>query len=116
MSVSQAKRDKLHLLHIRDAAEKVGKFVVGLDYKKFAEGDKDHDAILMQIIVVGEEANGLSDELKEKYHKLPWDKARSVRNHIAHGYFNVDKKIVWEIAIGDLPLLKHEVEKILKEM
>jgi len=116
MSVSQEKRDKLHLLHIRDSAEKVEGYSNGLSYEKFAKSKLEYDAIMLQIVVIGEAVNDLGKELKEKYRKLPWRQIIDTRNHIAHGYFDIDTKTAWDIATEDLPKLKREVEKILEKM
>ena len=86
-----------------------------IDFTVFAKNDQVFDAVMMQIIVIGESINSLSDELKNKYHDLPWQQAVGLRNQTAHGYFNIDPKIVWQTTREDLPELKKSIQKILKD-
>lgn len=106
-------RDQLHLLHIRDAIEKVELYSKKLSFSDFARRDIVFDAIIMQIIVIGEAVNSLSDDFKEINQNLPWRQAVGLRNKTAHGYIDIEPKIVWKIMKEDLPELKKQVEKIL---
>lgn len=38
-----------------------------------------------------------------------------MRNRLIHGYFSVDYEIVWKSATEDLPILKQQIEDLLKE-
>jgi len=109
-----ANRDKLYLLHIRDAAEKAAHYSSKISFDEFAKNTMDYDAILMQIIVIGESVNSLSDEFKEKHRNLPWYEAVGLRNRIAHGYFDVNPEVVWKTVEDDLPKLRKQVQDILK--
>ncbi|KKP87885.1 MAG: hypothetical protein UR93_C0029G0011 [Berkelbacteria bacterium GW2011_GWA2_35_9] len=107
-------RDRLHLLHIRDAIEKIEKYSSRVSFENFAKIGLDYDAILMQIVVIGEAVNELSDEFREKHYNLPWHKPVAMRNKIAHGYFGIEPKIIWQTIKDDLPILKKEIEKLIK--
>jgi uncharacterized protein with HEPN domain len=39
-----------------------------------------------------------------------------MRHYIVHGYYQVDNKVVWEVATCDLPQLKKQIEQYLKEL
>ncbi|KKU44378.1 MAG: putative cytosolic protein [Berkelbacteria bacterium GW2011_GWA2_46_7] len=106
-------RDKLHLLHIRDAIEKIELYSKDVALTDFAKSGLVFDAIMMQIIVVGEAVNGLSEEFKERHHDMPWHQAVGLRNQTAHGYLDIKANIVWKTLKEDLPVLKDKVQKIL---
>ncbi|MEK9155880.1 MAG: HepT-like ribonuclease domain-containing protein [Patescibacteria group bacterium] len=108
-------RDKLHLLHIRDDLAKIEEYSKSLDCTKFAERDREFDAIMMRVIKIGEEVNSLSEELKEKYRDLPWHKAVGFKNQVAHGYLDIKPSLAWETITKDLPILKKDIENILKQ-
>lgn len=106
-------RDTLHLLHIRDAAQQIEIYSKSIDFDQFAKGGLEFDAIMMQIIVIGEAVNNLSDEFKEKHTHLPWYQAVGLRNQTAHGYQDIQPEIVWQTIKEDLPVLKKGVVGIL---
>jgi uncharacterized protein with HEPN domain len=37
---------------------------------------------------------------------VPWNSVMGLRNHIAHGYFNLDAEIIYDVAINEIPLLR----------
>jgi len=113
MSVS---RDKLYLFHIKDAAGKAANYLSKTNLAEFSKNNLDYDAILMQIIVIGESVNSLSDEFKEKHRELPWYEAVGLRNRIAHGYFDVKPEVVWKTVEQDLPKLRKQVQDIIEEL
>ena len=76
------------------------------------------DASVMCIQQIGETLkNKLSHEFQDAYsNRLPIQEAYWARNHIAHDYENIDKRIVETIIKEELPKLKSEIESILKEL
>jgi len=107
-------RDRLHLLHIRDSTEKVLEYLKDTTFDDFKKREKDYDAILMRMVVIGEAVNDLTPKFKEKHHDLPWYEAVGLRNRIAHGYINIDPKVVWDTVTNDFPDLRKKLEEILK--
>ena len=47
--------------------------------------------------IIGEAANRLSEEFKDKYPDIDWHRMRGFRNRIVHDYFGIDHSIVWLI-------------------
>jgi len=37
-----------------------------------------------------------------------------MRNILVHEYFGIDVKLIWEIAIADIPELKNKIEKVIQ--
>lgn len=108
-------RDKLHLLHMQDALEKIKKYSKGMTLESFSKSEETFDAVMMQMIVVGESVNRLSADFKEKHDELPWYQAVGLRNQMAHGYFDIKPEIVWQTAKEDLPNLNRQVKDILEK-
>lgn len=65
--------------------------------QEFLADEKSFDAILMWLLALGEEISRLSDEFLEKHSDVRLFEIVGLRNRIAHGYFEVDKDIVWNI-------------------
>jgi uncharacterized protein with HEPN domain len=72
-------------------------------------------AIVKLLEVIGEACNQLSKELKEEHAEIEWGLIVGSRNILIHEYFSISYDIVWEAVQNDLPILKMEITKILKD-
>src|SRR5438094_640566 len=107
---------KLLLADILDAAEKIKKYTSGLSYDLFIEDSKTLDAVIRNFEIIGEAANRLPEEFKEKYHGVDWFRIIGFRNRIVHDYMGVDYKIVWTIVQDYLDQLSSEIQKISQDV
>jgi uncharacterized protein with HEPN domain len=70
-------------------------------------------AVVRLLEILGEAARHVGDDIKVAYPEIPWQQIAATRNHLIHGYFDVDMDIAWTIASQDLPRLVSRLEKIL---
>ncbi|HKI54486.1 MAG TPA: HepT-like ribonuclease domain-containing protein [Anaerolineales bacterium] len=96
-----------------DAIEAIETYSVS-SYDEFLEDAKTQDAILYNLIIIGEAANQISEEFQERHNTIPWSSMIGTRNIIVHGYDQVKLQIVWKILQRDLESLKSEVVKALE--
>lgn len=87
------------------AAERALGYVQGLTYEQFTADRKTVDAVSYAIVVIGEAASALKDVGPTLAPEIPWADMRGMRNRVAHEYFGVDVKVLWETAREDLPSL-----------
>jgi uncharacterized protein with HEPN domain len=87
------------------AAERALGYVQGLTYEQFAADLKTIDAVSYAIVVIVEAASALKDTGPKLAPELPWADIRGMRNRVAHEYFGVDVKVLWETVREDLPSL-----------
>lgn len=87
------------------AAERALGYVQGLTYEQFAADRRTVDAVSYAIVVIGEAASALKDVGPTLSPDIPWTDIRGMRNRVAHEYFGVDVKVLWETVRGDLPPL-----------
>ncbi|MBU4332194.1 DUF86 domain-containing protein [Patescibacteria group bacterium] len=107
-------KDKLNLISILEALDKIQKFTEVLDNADDFYNDKrNFDASVMNFVVIGEMVSRLSKEFKREYNYIDWSKIKDFRNIIAHDYFGIDAEEVWQIIKNDLPGLKKEIKKII---
>ena len=83
------------------------------DLEEFKKNYIFFDATMMNFIVIGEMAGKLSEDFKNNHNDIEWRKVIAFRNIIAHDYFGIDDKEVWQIIQKKLPELKSKAEKIL---
>ena len=67
---------------------------------------------LSEIMKIGEAANLLGEDFKDKYPDIDWHRIRGFRNRIVHDYFGIDYSIVWEIKNTFLPQMIQKLKKI----
>ncbi len=100
------KNEQLRIERILEAIEKIERY---LSHKSKVDLDSDdllYDGVLMQFLVIGEEAVKLSAQTKDSRPDIAWHKMVGMRNRISHEYFHIDTKVIWDAAEVDLPLLK----------
>ena len=71
---------------------------------------------LYHLQIIGEAARALPKEVRALAPDIPWPKIIGMRNVLVHGYFAVDKDIVWEAVTRDIPTLKFALEGLLKKL
>lgn len=83
------------------------------DYDSFLVDDKTQDAIMYNLIILGEAANAIPENYRLEHPEIPWPSIIGTRNIIVHGYDQVKLQIVWDILIKDLPSLEKNLRKII---
>src|SRR5438270_997794 len=67
------------------------------------------DAILYNLVVVGEAVKSLSDDTKAKRPEIPWRKISGLRDLLAHEYFQIEIDEIAKIVDRDLTPLEEAV-------
>jgi uncharacterized protein with HEPN domain len=98
-----------------EAATQACAYVDGLAKEDFLEDKKTQQAVIFNLILVGEEATNLlkDDEAFTNSHpEIPWRSMKGMRNRIAHGYFEINLDTVWETIQTALPDLVRQLPRI----
>lgn len=106
-------KDYYIILSIIDTLNKITRYTKKYSTaEEFYNIEKDFDATMMNIIVLGEEVGKLSDDFKNSNTQINWTKIYGLRNIVAHHYFGINVDTVWQIIKNDIPKLKIELNKI----
>lgn len=103
------------LLHILNSIKNIEKDTQKFSKEKFFLNRTVQDAVIRNIEILGEAAKNIPKDFREKYKEVPWSEMARMRDMLIHGYFKVDLEAVWEVIEKDLPKLKEQVSKLLKE-
>lgn len=68
---------------------------------------------MFNLIILGEAANGISEDYRESHPEIPWSSIIGTRNVIVHGYDQIKLFVVWEIVRKDLPILETKLRQIV---
>lgn len=105
-------RDKKKIEDMLGAVQAIESYKLS-KIEEFKADQKTQDAVMFNLVVLGEAANHVSDETQEKFPEVPWSSMIGTRNVIVHGYDQVRLQIVWEIIQRDLGELKAKLENVL---
>lgn len=56
------------------------------NYEAFLADEKTQDAIMFNLVILGEAANRIEPEFQEAHPEIPWSSMIGTRNIIVHGY------------------------------
>ncbi|MBB5325905.1 uncharacterized protein with HEPN domain [Anoxybacillus tepidamans] len=109
------KEPKVFLQDILAAAEKIEKYTKDLSYDDFLDNDLVSDAVIKNILVIGEATKNIPDEIRQAHPHIEWRKMAGMRDMMIHSYFSINYRIVWDVVQNKIPKLKQHVEQLLNE-
>ena len=113
MKLTTRQRDALG--HISENCRKAAELAAELTQERLLEDWRASYALIRCVEIIGEAVGRLGGEFEAAYPQTPWRLAAGMRNHLIHGYDNVDETILWRTVTEKLPLLLTQVENILAE-
>jgi len=105
--------DKQRLAHILESIEELESYTSGSTLDTFLQNSMMKFASVKQIEIIGEAANHISDEMKEKFSEIKWRQITGLRHVLVHEYFGIDSRLIWQIIVDDIPLLKIKIKEVL---
>jgi uncharacterized protein with HEPN domain len=76
------------------------------------EESEYQDAIILNLIIIGEAIKNIPDEVRKKAPEIQRKKIGGLTDIIVHSYFNLDPEILWDIVQKQVLPLKNAIEKI----
>jgi uncharacterized protein with HEPN domain len=82
--------------------------------------DLDSDEMLFLALtrlveILGEASKFFSESTRERHPQVPWRAIAGTRDRLVHGYFNVDRDLLWMIVRKDLPSLSEALRSVLAD-
>jgi uncharacterized protein with HEPN domain len=114
--MDKSNSDKLRIFHIRENIDLIFSVTDNISFEEFDEDWIKRNAIIRCFEIIGEATNHISEDLKEKYPDVDWLPSKRMRNFLIHEYFMVDNILVWGTVKNNLPKLKLDIQKIIKEL
>lgn len=104
---------RIRLLHMVEACERTARF---LEDRSRADLDRDEMlrlALQYLILTLGEAAKHIPPETQLKAPGIPWRAVAASRDHMAHGYFDINLDMLWTMASVDIPELREGLQQLL---
>ncbi|HEY8214873.1 MAG TPA: DUF86 domain-containing protein [Methylocystis sp.] len=106
--------DRLYLEHILDSIAAIETYVSGGE-QAFISERMIQDAVIRNFEIIGEAASRIAPDVRAET-PIPWKRIIAFRNRLIHAYWGVDLVLVWDVIRNELPPLKSEVERLLREV
>jgi len=106
MAVDKEQRVRDLLRDIVEWSARCGRHIGDLTYDEFVADEKTLDAVTKCVEAVGTAAKTLMEEAPEieaAHPQLALRRAYATRIRLAHGYRNIDPKILWSTATRSIP-------------
>lgn len=106
------KSDTKWLQDMIEAIQTIESFGIS-SFETLLQDEKTQDAVMFNLIIMGEAANQVSVKLQAAHPEIPWSSIIGTRNVIVHGYDQIKLPIIWDIISNNLQPLKHNLRKIV---
>ena len=106
---------RFRIQDILDAVSAIEKYTKGMEFDFFIEDRRTVDAVVRNLMVIGEAAVHVPEDVCLKHPEVPWYDMRGMRNFVVHEYFRAEDSVIWNTVKVDLPPLWELLNKILEK-
>lgn len=112
----EAIRDIDRLRHINECIEHIKDYLIGKSFEDMKANIMCFHAVVYNIMIIGEAANLLTKDFRNKHAEVPWRDIVDMRNVLVHGYVTTNAKLIWDTYTNDLPILQEQISKYIEEL
>jgi uncharacterized protein with HEPN domain len=99
---------KLFLTDIFESIQLIEEYTEKLNYNQFLENNVTQDAVMRRFEIIGEATKNIPLKIRKEYPEIPWKQMAGMRDMLAHEYFGIAMKRIWDTTQKDLPKLKNK--------
>ena len=103
------------LLLMLEAAEEIGRYMEGRGIDAFEQDRVLQLAIQKLVQNIGEAATRLTPTFRRAHSHIPWSNITGMRHRLVHEFNAVDRFLLWDTAVNNVPALIRELERILAD-
>lgn len=107
------RRDIDYVADIASAVRRIAAYIRGIDREVFGDQPIVQDAVIRQLLIIGEATKRLTMEFRDRHPDVPWRDMAGMRDLLVHSYNRVDVDEVWRAATVDVPSLADRLEALL---
>jgi uncharacterized protein with HEPN domain len=106
----------LYLTDILEAIRKISTYTSDMTEADFLSNGLVLDACYHNFLVIGESVKQLPDDLRQQHPNIPWKSIAGLRDMLAHEYFRVDDRILWDVVQNHLQPLEIAAKSLLEHL
>jgi len=110
------KRDlRVFLTDILTAADKIIRYNQEKNNSQSANTEKDLEAIIYNLLVLGEAARSIPEDFRKEHPEVPWKRMVGMRDKLIHQYWGMQQITIWQTITQDIPDLREKIREILDD-
>lgn len=106
------REDADYLRDMSDAISDIDRYT-SLGRERFDQDELVQTFMIHRISIIGEAARSLTKGCRDRAPEIAWPDVVGMRNRLVHGYFEIDRALVWTAIQKDLPPLKAVIQRLL---
>ncbi len=103
-----------YLRHILDETKYLAEQTHALSQERFLKDETAKRAFVRSIEIIGEAAKKVPPQMRQRYPDVEWRAMAGMRDKVVHRYFGVDYDIIWDVALNKIPVLRRQIDEILR--
>lgn len=103
------------MLDIIEYSSNVTMLIEGYSFEALVSDKRTYYSVMKNVEVVGEAAYMLTKAFKKAHPETQWKVVQGMRHVLVHDYTTIDDRELYNTAVGDIPVLRNQVEKYLAE-
>ncbi len=107
--------EEFYLRDIIVACETANGYVSAVDKAYFEDNKMIQQAVIFNLMIIGEAAANISLGLKSRFPDVDWQSLKGFRNIITHEYFSLNLDIVWHSATVESLVLIYKIRSVLHQ-
>lgn len=112
------KKRREYIFYLQDmhaSMVRIADYIKDSDFNAFHKNLMMIDAVIRNLEIIGEAAQNVPEEIRNKYPEIPWKKMYGLRNVVIHEYFGIDHEMIWEISKNNLPKNEWDLKNIIEK-
>jgi uncharacterized protein with HEPN domain len=106
---------RFYIEDMRRFATKVVSYAEGMGAAEFVGNEMVYDAVLRNLELIGEAANHVPVEVRERHPDVPWRQVVAMRNRLVHAYLGIDPDTVWSTVQDSVPELLSQLDRLRQQ-
>jgi uncharacterized protein with HEPN domain len=94
------------LTDIIEAIERIQGVLKDISLETFEKDWQRQWLVERGVEIISEASRHLTDDLKARHPKIPWQKVAGIGNVLRHDYESIAAAVIWKLVQADLPVLE----------
>jgi uncharacterized protein with HEPN domain len=100
---------------MQEACRKLLRYTEGLTFEEFARDERTYDAVIYNLVILGEAAKHVPPFVRKRNLDVQWRKIAGLRDISVPRYFGLDEEVLWDILQREIGPLLDKINQIIAD-